>query len=47
MKFEFMHNQFFNEIFNKISTSAHNAIIFRQYLNERFPNQWIGTHTVP
>jgi len=35
-----------NMYFQQDGTPAHNAIVVRQYLNEHFPNRWIGTHGV-
>lgn len=35
-----------NMYFQQDGAPAHNAIIVKQYLNEIFPNRWIGTHGV-
>ncbi|XP_025204363.1 uncharacterized protein LOC112601133 [Melanaphis sacchari] len=32
--------------FQQDGAPAHNAIIVKNYLNEIFPNRWIGTHGV-
>jgi hypothetical protein len=32
--------------FQQDGAPAHNAIIVKQYLNDIFPNRWIGTHGV-
>jgi len=32
--------------FQQDGAPAHNAIIVRQYLNQIFPNRWIGTNGV-
>jgi len=35
-----------NLYFQQDGALAHNAIIVREYLNQIFPNRWIGTYGV-